>query len=74
MRIIDRDIPDGWSIGNGKSGVMTVHSKSKKHVLHRFDEDGVIYTEPMPGAICYYVPHAPAKEWSPLYFKVKVTV
>ncbi len=72
MRITDREIPEGWSLTNGKSGVMTVHGASKKHVLRRFDKDGVIYTEPTPDNIYYYVPHAPAKEWSPLYFEVKV--
>lgn len=67
MIVHDRDLPEGWRIGNGKSGMMTVHGESKKHVLRRFDKDGVIYTEPRPDEIYSYIPHAPERERTPIY-------
>ena len=48
---------------------MTIHGESKKQVLRRFDEDGVVYTEPTPAAIYYYAPHVQAREIEPLTVK-----
>ncbi len=70
MSITDRETPEGCSLTNGRSGAMTVHGESKKHVLRCFDKDGVIYTEPTPGNIYYYVPCAP--EQGPIDFEVKI--
>ena len=66
MRITNRELPEGWNLMNGKSGAMTVHGESKKLVLCRFDEEGVVYTEPRPDTIYYYVPYAPEREVRPI--------